>query len=99
MLTGTHWYILNHLLLIQKKLLLIQPCSRKEPIAVPNIIQNAFVYVANNNIEVVVVVNDERELLVHIKSPVTYSAVPCSSFLIPYSNVKLVTCSLFLMQM
>ena len=52
-----------------KNLLLIRPCSRKEAIAVLNIIQNAFVYVANNNLEVVV--NDESELLIFIKSPVT----------------------------
>ena len=49
MLTETHRYIVNHLLLIQK--------------------------------------------------PVTYSAVLCSLFLIPCSNVKLVTYSLFLIQM
>ena len=108
MITENHSYILNHLLLIQapvtysstcyllstcylfKNLLLIRPW--KEAIAVPNITQNAFVYVANNNLEVVVLVNDESELLVYIKLFVTYSkicnlfgrslAVPWSLFLI-----------------
>ena len=64
----SYWYILNNLLLIQKPVtysLLTRPFSRKEGSAVINITQNAYVYFANNVLEVVVVVvNNESELLV-----------------------------------
>ena len=54
-------------LIIQKTCYLFDRFQNKEAMAVLNIIKHAHVSVANNNLEVVVVINDESELLVHIK--------------------------------
>ena len=56
-----------------KNLLLIRAFSRKEDFSILNIIQTGYVDVANNNFDVVIVVDADGDLLVHIKSPVTYS--------------------------
>ena len=68
----THWYILNNLLLIQIWLP-IRPFSRKEASAITNIIRIAKVDVANHNCDIAVVVDADGDILVHFKSPVTYS--------------------------
>ena len=53
--------------------LLIRPFYRKEAFAIQNTNRRAYVDVANHNVTVVVVVDADRDPLVHFKSPVTFS--------------------------
>ena len=60
----THWYILNHLILIQN---LVKHFSRIKAFAITNMIRIAYVDVANHNCDIAVAVDFDGDPLIQIK--------------------------------